>query len=321
MSLSQRQGTQAPRVSSTSNRNGDLRVRVKHREYVSEIAGSVGYAAVPFSINPALVSLFPWLGQMASLFESYQFNKLTFQYRTQCATTVTGKALLSVDWDSADAVPATKVAQLQERTKMDDAAWKNFDLPCDIQDLRKFGTQRFTRSGTLAANLDIKTYDVGNLIIGTQGQAATTAIGELWVEYDVELMTPQSGSAAAAGTGAKIVGAVAISDTNILGNIPVITGSAGVVSAVNNTITFIQAGNYLVSVFRTGTVQVPLTVTGTATNVALASVTDAGALNSLAEFKILAAVPGATMIIDASGDATDTASIVRIVAAPVPVTA
>jgi hypothetical protein len=50
---------------------------------------------------------------------------------------------------------------------------------------------RYIRTGDLAENLDIKTYDLGNLeIIGNFDDASAVA-GELYVEYDVEFRMPQ----------------------------------------------------------------------------------------------------------------------------------
>lgn len=312
VAMSNRQGTQAPRMASSTMRNGDLRVRVRHREYVSDILGSIAYAVTSFSINPGLAATFPWLSQLANLFESYRFNKLVFQYRTQAATASTGKALLSVDWDAADPAPTSKVLQLQERTKMDDAAWKNFDLPCDLADLLKFGVQRFTRSGALSANLDIKTYDVGNLLVGTQGQANTAAIGELWVEYDVELITPQNSEQAGSGLGVKIVASGSVSDTNIFGNAPTVTGSTALVTVANNTIIFNKLGTYLVDVLRTGTTLIALVLAGSASRSAISTTIDAAATSALSQIRVVVSAVGQTLILDASGDATDTASTTRV---------
>ncbi len=313
VAMSIRQGTQPPRMSSTTARNGDLRVRVRHREYIADILGSVAYAVTSFSINPGLPATFPWLSQLANLFESYRFNKLVFQYRTQAATAATGKAMLSVDWDAADATPTSKVQQLQERTKMDDASWKNFDLPCDLADLLKFGVQRYTRSAGLSANLDIKTYDVGNLLVGTQGQAGTAAIGELWVEYDLELITPQTSDGLAPGIGVKIVANGAISDVNLLGNTPTVTGTTSLVTATGNVIVFNKTGNYLVDVLRVGTGLIALVLNGSAAvRTAISTTIDGAATGALSQIRVQTSAPFQTLVFDASGDTTDTAATVRI---------
>jgi hypothetical protein len=313
VSYAQLQGSSRPEMSSVQS-SSDLRIRVKHREYLSDIAGSVLYAVLQTSINPGLPNSFPWLSTIAANFESYVFNSLCFQYRTQASTASIGKAVLSVDWDAADPAPISKQAQLQERTKADNAVWANFDLVCDSQDLKKFGYQRYIRTGGLLANKDIKTYDVGNLWVGVQGEANANAVGELWVCYDVELITPQQNQAGLSG-GEKIVANGTISTVNLFGNTPVITG-ASTASASVNTLTFPIGGQFLVEINATGTViTAAYTITGTATTAAIAGVINSASTQLLESFTVNAS-PGQTVILAANAT-TITANTVRI--APYPV--
>lgn len=171
---------------------GDGRVRIRHREYLADVAGSVAFANTAFAINPGLAASFPWLSAIAVRFESYIFRRLRFEYETQRSTATNGTVMMAVDFDAADAAPTTKTGIMSYHNAVRSAVWDECCYNSDAGDLRKFGVQRFIRSAGLAANLDIKTYDVGNLNIATQGEADTTAIGELYVEYDVELITPQT---------------------------------------------------------------------------------------------------------------------------------
>jgi len=254
-------GSSKPMMTSSVNRRGDLRIRVRHREYVQDItgAGATTYGVQQLAINPGLTTLFPWLSQLANLFESYLFNKLSFQYRTETATSSTGKVILTADWDAADPAPGSKQAQLQERSKADGAVWQSFDLICDKQDLEKFGIQRYVRQGTLAANLDVKTYDVGILNVGTYGASSSAASGELYVEYDVELITPQTSPAPLS---AKVQAGGTISNAALNGTTPVVTGSLPLTIGADS-ITFNSSGQYLLEVNPTGTLSA-ITLTGSA---------------------------------------------------------
>jgi hypothetical protein len=49
----------------------------------------------------------------------------------------------------------------------------------------------FVRGTSLSGDLDIKTYDVAQLHLHKTGSAEVNGGGELWVEYDVQLLTPQ----------------------------------------------------------------------------------------------------------------------------------
>jgi hypothetical protein len=240
-----------PRIASQRGDKGDLRINVRFREYVQDIAGSVAYAAQSLSINPGLTSLFPWLASIANNFESYCFNKLGFEYRTEASSNTTGKVILTTDYDASDPLPASKQTQLQERAKADDACWQNFSLELDSPDLKKL-PQRYIRSAGQPANTDIKMYDVGNLIIGTQGEANTNVIGELYVHYDVDLITPNP-SGLLAGQSQKLVsGASASANTGLLAS-AVSTGASVATVYANNILAFAQPGQYFVEFLMTGT--------------------------------------------------------------------
>jgi len=99
--------------------------------------------------------------------------------------------MMAVDFDAADAAPTTKQQLLAYQGAVRSAPWQRCAYIAAKTNLRKFGIQRYVRSAALASNLDIKTYDVGNLFVATQGTTVTGSLAELYVDYDVELFTPQ----------------------------------------------------------------------------------------------------------------------------------
>jgi hypothetical protein len=311
--ISSVQGASRPQI--FSQKGSDLRVRIRHREYVTDITGSVAYSNQQYSINPGLPSLFPWLSQLAGLFESYKFNGLKFQYRTESATSQVGKLLMMVDWDVLDPAPASKVAMMQERTKADGPTWVNFDLMCDLPDLLKFGTQRYIRITAAPASSDLKTYDVGMFNIASQGVTNTPVIGELWVEYDVELITPNTSPLASASSlSAKIVSGGTVSNVAIFGSVPVLTGGLGQfagVTAFGSTLTFNQIGSFLIETSVTGSLSALTTTTGTAAVTAAMPFVSNG--TAAAEFSNIISVTavGQTLVYS-SPTGTVTASVTRV---------
>lgn len=177
------------RPSVTSGKNGD--VRVCHREYVQDINGSGVFSVNSFSINPGLKGLFPWLSQIASRYESYRFNSLQFHLNTLAPTSSVGSVILAVDYDAADVAPVSKVQSMSYASSVRGAPWQDLDWSGAVDDLHKAKSNYVRMSVSLPAGLDIKTYDVGNLHVIRQGQANTNAISELYVSYDITLMTPQ----------------------------------------------------------------------------------------------------------------------------------
>jgi len=300
--------TQRPQIRS-DQRAGDLRTNIRHSEYVQDIAGSTLFALSAFAINPGLITIAPWLSQIARNYESYKFKRLAFEFRTARATSTDGKVFLAVDYNASDPSPSTKSEFLQERTKLDCPTWAGGAgsqmMSCDSADLAKFGPQRFVRAGAVPSGDDIKTFDIGQLFVATEGSPSTASVGELWIHYDVDLMTP---SFRTPPLSAKIVGA-SVSNASTFGTTPTVTGSLPVAATVN-TITFGQVGQYTVAWLIGGTTVLATAVTGTAASANLAQLTIS--TFDLATYSVNVTAPGQTLILNTSGNASTTSSVVRI---------
>lgn len=312
--------TNLPSVSG-SPYSGDGRTVFKHREYVADVNGSVAFAVNSYSVNPGLSSLFTWLAPIAAQFESYLFAKLSFEFESQKSASTNGSVFLAMDFDASDAAPANKQQLMAYHNAVRSAVWAECSYRADLQDLKKFGPQRYVRSGAAAANQDIKTFDVGNLLVGTQGCADATAIGELYVTYEVTLITPQSDPNAVSNAGAaKIVGGGTVSKTAVFGTAAVITGGLPV-TALTNTLTFNRVGQYLLEQLVVGTTftNVDATWTGTAASQTsiVQSYQSAAATGAVSSRLVTINNIGETVIADWSAVCTTlTSSTLRIAAYP-----
>jgi len=116
-------------------------------------------------------------------------------------------------------------------------------------------SRHFTRSGALEANLDIKTYDVGNLHLCTVDGTAVNW-GKLWVEYDVDFFVPQlPPTGQLALVGGRILGATSQTAANPFGTAPTLDAQAAGMAISNaSVLTFQSAGSYVLSMSYTGTV-------------------------------------------------------------------
>jgi len=287
---------------------GDARIRVRHREYISDVTGAASFTCQQFPINPGMVAVFPWLSSIAQNYESYKFRALQFEYEPRCSTATAGSVMSAIDYDAADSVPTNKVEIMAQHNAVSSALWEENCFMGDKADLTKFGVQRYIRTGALAANLDIKTYDVGNLNLASQGGPGTD-VGELYVVYDVELMTPQLG-AASVGNSSKLVG-VAPSKTSVFGVSPTLTGTISM-SATLNTMTFNQVGGFLVQIDSTGTSVGAVAATGTASNTFVANVVNSAGTEQVTVWIVNVTAPGQTFIVDFSSSSTITASTSRL---------
>lgn len=248
------------------------RVRVTHQELIGNITGSNDFVTTLYPINAGLSSMFVWLSNIAPNYESYKFKTLRFRYEPACATTQVGTIYLTVDFDASDPAPPTEPDLSTYEGTSRGSPWTYHQYNCAPHNLNK-RTSYYVRNGPLTGNQDIVLYDVGNLVVATDGNGGTPALGKLWVEYDVEFTTPQLNSN---GIGqAKYLrasGTDATTNPANVGNAPIVVTAAGGVVTVTST------SNYqgLISLIANGT-GVGSTIGGTATRTALTGFANAPA--------------------------------------------
>lgn len=188
-------------VGSLSRRFGNNSIETSSRDTVakwsmSEVIGtyygSNDYSISRYNINPGQSGTFPWLSTISDGWDRYRFTKLSFRYIPQVnemSTYGNGTVAISFDPDAADPVPDTMAVQLNSKPR-------SYGLPCrplvivvpTIQ-LRTLPWY-YVRPGQLPGGTDIKTYDVGMLLIGVAGSPGNNAIGTLEVDYSVEFSSP-----------------------------------------------------------------------------------------------------------------------------------
>lgn len=179
--------------------NGNT-TRVSHREFISDItAASSGFATINFAVNPGNATAFPWLSAIAANYESYTFKRLAYRYVPLCPTSTQGRITMALDYDARDSIPTSKAVLSQYQGAVATPVWQQGVYLAQPSNLVKFAKQRYVSGATIPANSDVKTYHVGQFILGTSNTpTASTQLGELWVEYDVEFQTPQIATVAQA---------------------------------------------------------------------------------------------------------------------------
>jgi hypothetical protein len=238
------------------------KTKIKHREYVADIIGTLPFEGNAFVINPGNGMLFPWLSQIAQRYESYLFNKLEFHYVTTSPTGTAGSVIYVVIYDSNASLPSEKVQALSMESTVRTQPWDCMTHASKIHNLRKRSSY-YIRNGTDDV-VDSELYDVGVFMAMTEGlnsEFVDGAVGELHVEYDVDLITPVLTNSTSSVTGVSGVVQGTYSDataksawsrpyltydptTNLPEDLPV---SGGNVLAVCNG--GAQAGNFTVRLF------------------------------------------------------------------------
>jgi hypothetical protein len=254
---------------------------IVHRELLSNVSATADSnfdLFASFALNPGLSATFPWLASQAQNWETYRFKKLRFCYYTRTGSTTVGSVVFVPDYDAADPAPANEQIASTFQDVREDAPWKDITIPLRTAEMHQPGMRKYIRTGALAANLDIKTYDSGNLFIFTVDSTAANPWGKLWVEYDVDLFTPQSLSSTPVGiSGGTLSGGGAQSGANPIGTTPTLSGLSSFLTVSSGTLTFQKTGQYIVGYKGAGSVMSALVQSGTATPSSSQTTFDAGA--------------------------------------------
>ncbi len=169
---------------------------ITHREYLQDIVPAtetnenVFQLLVSENINPGNTQMFPWLASIATRFETYVFRALRFIYEPQCSTNSVGTMSQVIDYDALDDPPQTKLQMMAYKGAVRSPPWFCSEFNASPQDLHKM-KEYYVRNSAQQHGGDARVYDVGNFYLAYEGPADDGgAAGELYVEYTVELKTP-----------------------------------------------------------------------------------------------------------------------------------
>lgn len=157
---------------------------ISHREYLGEVTGSTTFGVTSRQVNPGMSTTFPWLSTIANSYEQYKILSMRFTYVNIAATSERGRVTMAFDYDVLDEVPPSKYELFQVSGATEGSLWSPLEMSI------KPSVKLFTRPG-LITGTDLKTYDHGQLLVGVSNAADTAVKGEIFVEYAIELFTPQ----------------------------------------------------------------------------------------------------------------------------------
>lgn len=171
--------------------------RLQNSELVSSISGSVAFTANRFVVNPGLPATFPWLSGIAQEWQQYHFHKLCFRYVTRASTATVGSVILSPDYNPIDLSPTTEQQASNTQDAVEDSVWREINCVLDPRAMFPIGPRKQIRAGNVPG--DLASYDACRFYVCTVEEADSSAIGKLWVDYDVELFVPQTSPSLSTG--------------------------------------------------------------------------------------------------------------------------
>lgn len=172
----------APRFRSVSGRYA-----IANREFATVVRSSVEYSVLQFTIQPGVSPAFKWLSKIANTHQKYRFTKLKFTYSPVCSTSTVGEISMAYALDPLDPTPQGMNELAQYPTVVSTNVYRDVSLTVDCSKSEFL----FTRSGNVTST-DLKTYDFGQLFVASDLAVASTNIGRLWVDYEIELSTPKA---------------------------------------------------------------------------------------------------------------------------------
>jgi hypothetical protein len=187
-------------------------INVSHREYVGPLMSSATPTAFSidksFKLNPGYTTVFPWLAHVARNYESYKFKKCVIVVQNYMSAMRDGMINYCVDYDAGDAAPGDLQQMLSNKTAGSRPVGAPFNIVLDVAALNKIGKNKFVRA--LDTDIfDTLLYDSGNLYFNASLPSDLNGriVANIFIEYDVELKTPQVKSGASTVQGGKPVSA------------------------------------------------------------------------------------------------------------------
>lgn len=194
-----------PRFSSAGDETGAL--TISHREYITDIYGNSLDGGVPipfvnksFEINPGIEASFPWLSQVAQNFEEYSIKQLVYTYKStiqdvNSANGQVGSVVTATQYNPSRPDFTNKMVMMEYAHAHTTKAVDTNIHGVEADPAKNSGPEgKYVRAGDVPINEDIKTYDLGKFqlaVCGTPTVLADLPIGELWVDYTIELRKPK----------------------------------------------------------------------------------------------------------------------------------
>lgn len=176
-----------------------------HREYIGDVFSGgtlsgtfTNFETTSYNINPALPGTFPWLSTVAAQYEEYIIHGMVFEFKSTSAdalnstNTALGVVIMGTQYNASS--PTFETKQQMENSEFTMSARPSINQLHAIECAPRETPMSilYTRRGGLAANQDIKTYDLAKFTIATQGMQQTNVnLGELWVTYHIEFLKPK----------------------------------------------------------------------------------------------------------------------------------
>lgn len=212
---------------------------ISQRESLGEVeANGLSFSVQSFPMQPGFS--FPWGSKSAANYVSYRVKSMRYFFVPSVSAFAEsgqiGRVCLAFNYDALEGPPSDMIRMESLDPNVVGMAYTPLELRLDSR--RATLNPKYVRIGPTAG--DLKTYDFGALHFGTQGFIDTQPIGEIFVEYDIELLTPQIGEPSLVpAQNVAVIDTIATTYNSV--TLPIVLGG-GWVSALNTTTLNLGAG-------------------------------------------------------------------------------
>ncbi|AYP28931.1 MAG: coat protein [Cressdnaviricota sp.] len=179
-------------------------VVIRHREYIGDMTCPTG-APSPFDIffqqpiNPGNPEMFPWLSQLAPMFQEWEAVGMIFEIKTMSSDYTSnvsmGTIFAAADYNVQATAPANK--QQLENMEYSQSCKPSCSIlmPIECSPSKTVATHLYIAPNLDYGNGDPQFYDLAQVFLGSQGLpnsgGAVGTIAELWVSYEIILYKPK----------------------------------------------------------------------------------------------------------------------------------
>lgn len=232
-------------------------IRVLETEFIGDVISSAtpgAFTVASYTLNPTNPLLCPWLATLATSFNQYRWNGIILHFRSTSSefngsSQALGTVIAATDYDPTDPTYPNKANMENSQFAMSCKASESMmhGIECSLTDRPMNILYTDANSGSA----DKRFTSLGNFQIASQGcSVASVNLGELWISYDISLMKKEMPSV---NTLSARINGVNATGTNIYGTTPTYPGNNTLqVTALNNTLTFQNTGQFLVDIYSTG---------------------------------------------------------------------
>jgi hypothetical protein len=199
-----------------------------------------------WEVNPTRLGV-SRLATVAKLWERYKFRRLSFRYAPIAPSTTGGELLGYVDYDTYDNPTGLTGDQNLQRAwaHLGNRATKLWESGCswDLKDLDPLTDLYIDSDGS-----DNRWTNQGRFILlAGSAIAGSLALGNIYIDYDVEFYIPQLELTPSTGYGWKQVGGGTLNAANLFGTTRTIDAWSNIPITCTSTVMTIPAGSYIIA--------------------------------------------------------------------------